>query len=118
MGYNARNDEIRDNVTRMQRDLKFWRNTNKGETMFLLGAKTQNFIAMTILAGAVMVCGRAEAADVTTQTERLNSGWMSVGRLTMALTMSARYTTCTPSGNPSTQRMERWRSIFPEEVGT
>jgi hypothetical protein len=42
MGYNARNDEIRDNVTRMQRDLKFWRNTNKGETMFLLGAKTQN----------------------------------------------------------------------------
>ena len=44
--------------------------------MFLLGAKTQNFIATTILASAVMVCGRAEAADVTTQMERLNSGWM------------------------------------------
>ena len=38
--------------------------------MFLLGAKTQNFIATTILASAVMVCGRAEAADVTIEMER------------------------------------------------
>ena len=73
MGY-ARNDEIRDNIMRdTHRDLKFWRNTNKGETMFLLGAKTQNFIATTILAGAAMVCGRAEAADVTIHMEGIIS---------------------------------------------
>jgi len=37
-----------------------------------MGAKTQNFIATTILASAVMVGGRAEAADVTIHMERIN----------------------------------------------
>src|SRR5262245_51080562 len=46
------------------------------ETMFWLGAKSQNFIATTILAGAVMLCWSADAADVTIHMERDNFGWV------------------------------------------
>jgi hypothetical protein len=37
MGYNARNDEIRDNVTRMHRALLAWRGTRRFEGQLLPG---------------------------------------------------------------------------------
>src|SRR5262245_30324343 len=45
--------------------------------MSLLGVKSQNFIATTILAGGVMLCWSAEAAYVTTEYKRDNFGYVT-----------------------------------------